>query len=220
MDRDRDRDVRTTRLRAAGYREMQWRNGGGSTTEIAIEPAGAGLQEGPPFLWRLSMARVQQDGPFSRFAGYDRTLVLLEGRGVRLDFGAAAAAVALAAPLSAVAFAGEWATDCQLLDGPVRDFNLMVDRRRGAGRVEVLELAAQGRADVQLRGHTGLLFVAGGAVAVHLGDAPAGEPIAELETERFERDTVGAPILVALIATDGPAQLLWIDIELRQSGPA
>ncbi len=213
-------ELRTTRLRPAQYREMQWRNGGGSTTEIAIEPAGAGLQAGPPFLWRLSMARVQQDGPFSRFAGYDRTLVLLEGRGVRLDFGAAAPPVTLAGPLSAAAFAGEWATHCQLLDGPVRDFNLMVDRQRGAARVEVFALAAQGRAEVQLRGHTGLLFVAQGAVAAHLGDAPAGEPVATLETERFERDAAGAPIPVALLATGGPAQLLWIDIELRQSGLA
>ena len=213
-------ELRTTRLRPAQYRQMQWRNGGGSTTEIAIEPAGAGLQAWPPFLWRLSMARVQQDGPFSRFAGYDRTLVLLEGRGVRLDFGAAAAPVTLAGPLAAAAFAGEWATHCQLLDGPVRDFNLMMDRKRGAARVEVFELAAQGRAEAQLRGHTGLLFVARGAVAAHLGDAPAGEPVATLETERFERDAAGAPIPVALFATDGPAQLLWIDIELRRSGLA
>ncbi len=210
-------DLRTTRLRPAGYREMKWRNGGGSTTEVAIEPAGAALQATAPFLWRLSMARVEQDGPFSRFAGYDRTLVLLEGRGVHLDFGAAAPPVTLAAPLAAVAFAGEWATDCRLLDGPVRDFNVMVDRKRGAARVEVFALAAQGRAHVQLRGHSGLLFVARGAVAVQPGDAPAGQPVAALETARLDRDTAGAPIPVSLIATEGPAQLLWIDIELRQS---
>lgn len=211
-------DVLMTRLRPAGYREMQWRNGGGSTTEIAIEPEGAGLQAGPPFLWRLSMARVHKDGPFSCFAGYDRTLVLLEGAGVRLDFGAAAPPVTLAAPLSAVAFAGEWSTDCRLLDGPVRDFNLMVDRKRGAGRVEVFALAAGGRAEAQLRGHTGLLFVVRGAVGVQLGDTHAGEPVMALETARFDRDTEEGPIQFALTATDGPAQLLWMDIELRQPG--
>lgn len=207
--------LRTTRRRPADYREMPWRNGGGSTTEVAIAPDGAALQSGEPFLWRLSMARVEQDGPFSLFAGYDRTLVLLAGRGVRLDFGLAMPPVTLAAPLATVAFAGEWATHCRLIEGPVHDFNLMVDRTRAAAQLQALALPANSRAQVLLRGHTGLLFVVHGALTAQLDDAPPGEPLAPLETERFERDAAGPPIAVTLLATEGPAQLVWIDIELR-----
>jgi hypothetical protein len=46
------------------------------TTEIAVYPAGATLDA---FLWRVSIADVERDGPFSRFPGIDRTIVLLEG---------------------------------------------------------------------------------------------------------------------------------------------
>ena len=52
---------------------MPWKNGGGSTTELLVEPAGATLQTG--FRWRLSMAALETSGPFSRFEGHDRTMV-------------------------------------------------------------------------------------------------------------------------------------------------
>ena len=58
-------------LRAPDYRVMPWKNGGGTTTEVAVSPEGAGLDH---FDWRISMARVEQDGPFSTFPGIDRTL--------------------------------------------------------------------------------------------------------------------------------------------------
>ena len=65
-------------LRAESYRRMPWKNGGGETTEIAVSPEGAGLDD---FDWRVSMARVESSGPFSLFAGIDRTLAILEGEG-------------------------------------------------------------------------------------------------------------------------------------------
>ncbi len=43
--------------------------------------AGAGLET---FIWRVSVADVASDGPFSRFPGIDRTIMLLEGAGMRL----------------------------------------------------------------------------------------------------------------------------------------
>ncbi|RUU10282.1 HutD family protein, partial [Mesorhizobium sp. M7A.T.Ca.TU.009.01.3.2] len=69
-------------LRAAEYRSMPWKNGGGVTTEIAVSPSGAGLDD---FDWRVSMARVELSGPFSQFAGIDRTLAVLEGEGIVLE---------------------------------------------------------------------------------------------------------------------------------------
>ena len=71
-------------LSPADYRRMPWKNGGGHTTEIAAEPPGAGTAS---FVWRVSVADIAQDGPFSAFPGIDRTLVLLSGRGMRLGDG-------------------------------------------------------------------------------------------------------------------------------------
>jgi hypothetical protein len=58
---------------------MPWRNGGGTTSEIAVEPAPGGR-----FRHRLSIADVTASGPFSDFAGYDRHILLLAGRGFTL----------------------------------------------------------------------------------------------------------------------------------------
>ncbi|MBK6569606.1 MAG: HutD family protein [Burkholderiales bacterium] len=56
----------------------QWRNGGGLTRELASGPAGADWQ------WRLSVAEVAADGPFSRFEGVTRWFAVLQGAGVVL----------------------------------------------------------------------------------------------------------------------------------------
>lgn len=64
--------------------QMPWKNGHGTTTEIAISPAGASLSDGS-FFWRISMADVRSAGPFSKFPGYDRIIAVVEGRGMRLN---------------------------------------------------------------------------------------------------------------------------------------
>ncbi len=68
-------------LRASEHKTMPWKNGGGVTVEIAIHPPGASVDA---FDWRVSMATVAQDGPFSSFAGIDRTLAIIEGNGLAL----------------------------------------------------------------------------------------------------------------------------------------
>jgi environmental stress-induced protein Ves len=120
---------------------MPWRNGAGSTTELLVEPPLASLQTG--FQWRLSMAGLATSGPFSAFPGYDRTLLLLEGRGVALDHGAHGRAL-LAQPLDACAFPGEWPTQGVLVDGPCRDFNVMSARASVRHEVHVLRPGPDG----------------------------------------------------------------------------
>jgi uncharacterized protein len=120
-------------LAPADYRRMPWKNGGGHTFEIAVHPLGAGMAE---FVWRVSVADVAQDGPFSRFSGVDRTLVLLAGNGVRLE--GTGDPLDLRAPYEPVTFTGEAEIDCVLTNGPVRDFNLMVRRDAASGEVIVV----------------------------------------------------------------------------------
>jgi len=110
------------------YRLMPWKNGLGTTTEIAIHPPGAGLA-GQPFDWRVSMAAVTADGEFSRFPGYERSILVAEGAGMELDFDAAPTA-RLDYPGAMTEFSGDWCTRSRLLDGPVRDFNVMTARGR------------------------------------------------------------------------------------------
>mgnify|MGYP002859248957 CR=1 FL=1 len=115
-------------LRLRGPEEARttpWRNGGGVTTELGIHPEEATVSDA--FAWRVSTAQVATSGPFSAFPGYDRTLLLLEGDGMDLDFGAQGTA-ALREPLQPVAFDGGWETAGTLVGGPCRDFNVFTRR--------------------------------------------------------------------------------------------
>ena len=60
-------------LRNSDHRRMPWKNGGGETVEVIVHPEGASLSD---FGWRVSMASVASDGPFSVFPDIDRTLEL------------------------------------------------------------------------------------------------------------------------------------------------
>ncbi|WP_133500262.1 HutD/Ves family protein [Cognatilysobacter terrigena] len=102
------------------YRRTRWRNGAGWTREIHAEaPA-----DGNDWEWRLSIAEITADGPFSAFPGVDRELVLLAGEGVRLRFDDGTVADVLP-PYGRHRFAGELAIHGELVDGPTHDFNLM-----------------------------------------------------------------------------------------------
>ena len=118
---------------------MPWKNGGGHTTEIAAHPAGSGFAS---FAWRVSVADVLQDGPFSPFAGIDRTLVLLAGAGMRLT--GDGEPLELRTPFEPVSFSGDASLHCGLFAGPVRDFNLMVRRGIARGSVVVRREGGEG----------------------------------------------------------------------------
>ncbi|HTA66296.1 MAG TPA: HutD family protein [Xanthomonadaceae bacterium] len=127
------------------YRRVRWRNGQGWTREIATgvmaTPAERQASEGPQadlrspagasaqvaWDWRLSIAEIEQNGPFSEFAGCDRVLVLLSGQGMNLDF-ADGTRAELAPPHGRIAFASEQGVQCALVDGPTTDFNAIVRR--------------------------------------------------------------------------------------------
>ena len=123
-------------LRASNHRQMPWKNGGGVTTEIAVGPPGASVGD---FDWRISMATVAADGPFSRFDGIDRTLTVLSGQGLGLDV-KGEAPVRLTATGKPFAFSGDVATSARLIAGPVADFNVMTRRSRWAHSVENLSI--------------------------------------------------------------------------------
>lgn len=118
-----------------------WRNGGGLTRELVAQPPGAHWQ------WRLSVAEVSADGPFSRFEGVTRWFAVLQGAGVVLNVATPSDAGVptehrLTPQDAPLCFDGEATTDCRLLDGPTQDFNLMVR----SGCLPARMVRVQGRA--------------------------------------------------------------------------
>ncbi|WP_257452469.1 HutD/Ves family protein [Archangium lipolyticum] len=124
------------RLGPADYRDMPWKNGGGVTRELLKLPHPS---DPARFLARLSIASVAAPGPFSVFPGVDRVLMILEGAGVALSFGSGPEVV-LDRRWRPLAFPGEAEVQCRLLGGPVRDFNLMVDRASAEATLAVVHL--------------------------------------------------------------------------------
>ena len=108
-------------LAATDYRRERWKNGAGWTRQVHAEPRADGE---PGWDWRLSIAEIEQDAPFSAFPGVDRELVLLQGNGLRLRF-ADGGSHTLQPPHDRLRFAGERAVVGELVDGPTTDFNLM-----------------------------------------------------------------------------------------------
>jgi environmental stress-induced protein Ves len=129
-----------TPLPRSGHTAMPWRNGGGTTHEIAIAPTDT---PDAPFCWRLSIADLAGDGPFSEFPGIDRILLLLEGEGVTLEIGDAPATdLPVGEP---IAFPADVPTHLTMTSPRGRDLNLMWDRARVEGAMVVADAGAQWR---------------------------------------------------------------------------
>lgn len=114
---------------------QRWKNNGGWTRELLAWPH--------PAQWclRVSVADIEADGPFSSFEGVQRWFAVLSGRGVRLyDF-------ELHPESEILSFDGALGPDCELVEGPTRDFNLMHRRSQGRMLVQSVEqpFAVQGQ---------------------------------------------------------------------------
>lgn len=154
-------------LRASTYKRMPWKNGGGETVEIAVFPEKASLGD---FDWRVSMATVASDGPFSSFPGIDRTLSILQGKGMRLSIEGREPVVMTgeAAPLP---FPADVATSATLVDGPIVDLNVMT--RRGRLAHTVRRLAIDHPQTVEGSAETRLILCHGGAVRLTAAEGQA-----------------------------------------------
>jgi environmental stress-induced protein Ves len=110
-------------LRAKDHKLVPWKNGGGVTREIAVYVDGT---EYADFLWRVSIATVDRDGPFSRFEGIDRTIAVLQGAGMILKSDDDEAR--LTPESQPFAFRGETPIDASVIDGETTDLNAMTRR--------------------------------------------------------------------------------------------
>lgn len=111
-----------TRVHASDVTPVRWKNGGGITRDLVMD--------GPDWRWRLSLAEVAADGPFSAYPGVERWFAVTAGAGVELSFGGSGSVLRPMDP--PFVFDGAQAPHCRLLDGATEDLNLMLrDGARG-----------------------------------------------------------------------------------------
>jgi environmental stress-induced protein Ves len=157
--------VNPTLIRGAALVASPWKNGGGITRDVAS----------CAHAWRVSIADIDRDGPFSRFDGIDRLLMVLDGAGMTLGGAGVLGAFDVAH------FTGEAPVTAHLANGTVRVFNLMT--YRGAARASVDIVRAPGRRT--FAADTALLLCAQGSSEVRAG--PACIALTPLDTLRIDR---------------------------------
>lgn len=188
-------------LHARDFVVQPWKNGGGMTTEIIVSPPGATFDA---FEWRVSMAQVATAGPFSMFAGIDRSLGLLQGQGMTLAIGGRGE-IALTMAAHPAVFPGDVPVEATLAGGAILDLNVMT--RRGHWRHHLTRARLSGSFDLRRRGDVVLALARGST-----GTAD-GQPFADGDALLLTSDDVGAELVVSA-ACD-----LWI-ADLWRSGVA
>jgi environmental stress-induced protein Ves len=182
-------------LRASNHRRMPWKNGGGETVEIAVFPPEADLAG---FAWRVSMATVASDGPFSVFAGIDRTLSILEGKGMELDI-AGRPSTLLTQASHPLAFPADAPTSARLVSGPIVDLNVMT--RWGQWTHQVERRVVEGQHHLDAEGGVTMLLALGN---MRIDSHGHGEELGRLDCAILEG--------VVLITSDMPAEAYLIRI--------
>lgn len=109
---------------------VPWANGLGTTAVVARHP------DTDDWAWRLSIADVVADGPFSSLPGVSRWIAVVTGAGMVLTVDGTD--TTLTPSSEAFAFDGGAVTSCRLLDGPIHDLNLMLRRGAASGSMEVV----------------------------------------------------------------------------------
>lgn len=142
-------------LRPGDYKVMPWKNGLGTTTEIYRADGADGEMD-----WRVSIASVATDGPFSTFPGYDRHIMVIGGNGMVLH-GGPGGPIEVTPTLQPCRFSGDWTITATLIDGPVTDFNLIARRAAVGARMEVVLLDRP--ADIGAAGETCLVYALKGS---------------------------------------------------------
>lgn len=156
-------------LPTSGHVTERWKNGHGLTDEICLLPAGATRDA---FDLRISRATLSGAGLFSAFPGVQRTITLIEGAGLALDFGNRLVRLR---PWQSYTFDSGLTPVGRPQDGPVRVVNVMGARSAwqlspALSVCEVMELAP-------VRGGLAVVFALKGATRLSDG----GNPLSMLE---------------------------------------
>lgn len=123
------------------FTKQAWANGQGSTLELYREPA-----QGARYALRLSIALVQENGQFSDFPGYHRALGVLSGAGLKLQF--QDTETLEIKQFEVQQFPGAPGPWCELIDGPVQDFNAIYDASLWRVELAIIRLGTDTMLDV------------------------------------------------------------------------
>jgi environmental stress-induced protein Ves len=150
------------------YRQVPWRNGGGSARDIAVHPVGASMAD--PFGWRVALAEIEHDGPFSHYEpDIERIITLLDGAGFELEF-EEAHGISLSEPHMPARFRGHWQTSCRLKGGRCIVINILYDDRAFSSQTHIIRPVADQPMVFSPPGRQSILFCLNGRFEIKTED--------------------------------------------------
>jgi uncharacterized protein len=126
-------------IRKSDLVEGRWRNGMGVSWDIAADSDGFAAGE---FDWRLAIARIDADVPFSLYEGVDRVFTMMEGNGLDLEFEDSRMLPVCHANVPHF-FSCDVPAFCHLHDGVCFALNLFVKRGKWTVAVDILSSNAE-----------------------------------------------------------------------------
>jgi hypothetical protein len=195
------------------YRQVNWRNGAGIARDIAVEPAHAGMAD--PFGWRVALAEIEKDGPFSVYeADIERVITLLDGAGFDLDF-AEAPGLGLNEPHVPARFRGNWQTQCRLKDGRCVVINILYDDKAYSVQTHIIRPIADQPLIFSPPGRHSILFCLNGSFEIK-ADAKQHQAqpyrLAPWDSLRIDLSAGEAPLL-SLVAKTAESRLLLVGFD-------
>lgn len=210
----------------ADYHSQLWKNGLGSTLELAKQQA-----NDESFDWRLSIATLAGSGDYSNFQGIDRTQVMLQGERVLLDISGHQKQQYRAelTPFTHCSFSGEDQVSCVLEEGQsALMFNVMCASSYATHRIDVCHsndlisyldsLKSSDNTDSLQKRETLLIFVAKGDLSLTIkGDqyTLAAEDLLHVDFSRDSLTDVSLTETLSLSSSDArlsEAQLIVVRI--------
>jgi uncharacterized protein len=176
-------------IRARDYREQPWKNGGGLTREIAVAFSDDASKQ---VLWRVSLATIDRDGPFSEYRGYDRTIVALDAGPVELDVDGKVVALEPGQPHE---FRGEARVACRLHGAATRDLNAMTLRDAFVHDVEIVTSTQRFVLDED---EIAFVYAIRGDTAVGNTPCGAGDTVWLQEAEAIDVRTGGSAAVIRI----------------------
>lgn len=166
-------DLTTVRLLTpAEYHRTPWKNGKGWTDDVLLLPEGTGHDD---FDIRISLAPIDQEGPFSSFPGIDRTITRLSRTPLALDF--EGTGIVELAKLEPVSFDSVLAPRSVLpAGGEARVLNVMTRRTVWRSKVQTIIGALERRYDLKSGDMLALYVAQGSATFMCRGEARSVHP--------------------------------------------
>ncbi len=147
-------------IKSKEYKNMPWKNGLGTTYEVAIYPKEAQLVK-CDFQWRLSSAHILNNNSFSTFNGYSRILIVWKGDGLILND-------KKLLPMVPYQFSGDDKIDCSLIKDEVFDLGLIYKSTEFNASIKVYNFSAnQNFVNLNLDDEVNFIFCSSCKLTVH-----------------------------------------------------